>query len=111
MSNAEPNSIAELDRLIADALRRRADLMSERTPLESKTDQIETACRNRGFAVSADGYVNQAAAADLLGIAPLTLRNRRLYRGCTITNRRSGRGVEYKLSSIAQQLLDRETEK
>ncbi|RWL47205.1 MAG: hypothetical protein EOR60_09585 [Mesorhizobium sp.] len=105
---SEPNSIAELDRLIADALRRRADLIGERTPLEIKTDQVETACRNRGFAVSADGYVNQAAAADLLGIARLTLRNRRLYRGCAIISRPSGRGVEYKISSIAQELLDRE---
>ncbi|TIV67380.1 MAG: hypothetical protein E5V89_24270 [Mesorhizobium sp.] len=46
---SEPNSIAELDRLIADALRRRANLIGERTPPGGKIDQIETACRNRGL--------------------------------------------------------------
>ncbi|TIN38832.1 MAG: hypothetical protein E5Y10_24945 [Mesorhizobium sp.] len=105
---AEPNSIADIDRVIADALRRRAELMGERTPLEVKIDQIEAACRSRGFAVSADGYVNQAAAADLLGVARLTLRNRRLYRGSTIAWRSSGRSVEYQITSIAEELLSRE---
>lgn len=105
---AESNTIADLDRLIAEALRRRAALSGDQTPLEAKVDQIEAACRNRGWPVSADGFVNQAAAADLLGIARLTLRNRRLYRGCTIICRSNGRGVEYQIASIAGELLGRE---
>ena len=61
--------------------RRRADLVAQQSPLEKKIDQIETAYHARGWPVSADGYVSQAAAADFLGIANLTLQNQEYIAG------------------------------
>ncbi|CAN7769591.1 hypothetical protein [Mesorhizobium sp. LjNodule214] len=96
----ERNNLASAMRAMSTSL--------ERTPLDAKIDVVETACLKRGILVTADGYVRQPAAASLLGIAPTTLRNRRLNGGAAIASRSNGRIVEYAIAGIAAALLARE---
>lgn len=80
----------------------------ERSPLDIKIEIVETACLKRGILVSADGFIRQADAANLLAIAPHTLRNRRLNGGVAIAHRLNGKMVEYSIVGIAAALLARE---
>lgn len=68
-------------------------------------DQLRAACAARGIWVSADDRVREADAAELLGMAPKTLRNWRYTNEPLPYTTRAGRPL-YALSDLAEWLAN-----
>lgn len=63
-------------------------------------EQLAEACRRAGLRVTPDGRISEAAAADLLGLAPGTVRNWRSQHRPLAYVRIGGR-VTYRLETLA----------
>lgn len=76
-------------------------------PVAVKLAQLETACDERGVVVSADGFIRESAAAQLVGRAAVTLRN---WRYCSepLPYRRFAGRIEYRLDHLARFLVDQD---
>lgn len=87
---------------------RPADEMPQSDPVASRVELLAALARDAGHAVSLDGHVDEACFAALVGLSPLTLRNRRTNGGSLVPFRQLGgrRGrVQYALRAIAEFLL------
>jgi hypothetical protein len=69
----------------------------------STYERLLAACHERGFVVTGDGRVSEIDAAELLGLTPGSLKNKRLL-GCAPPHYRRPAGnsrVSYRLTDLA----------
>jgi len=67
-------------------------------------EQLERACRERGFSITPDGRVSEQVTATLVGRAQGTLRNWRNGAGPVLPHYKMHGRVSYKLTDIAAYL-------
>lgn len=67
-----------------------------------RAEMLRAACKLRGVWISPDGFVRECDAADLMGVTPKTLKNRRSLHDPKLPahEKRAGRTL-YALASIA----------
>ncbi len=113
-SNERDRVVAELSVMIAglENLRRRASglILSLAVDLDRDSSvttiaaQLHATCIERKHPVTGDGWTNEKAAADLIGIAPSTLRGWRDYDTPLTFRKLHSGGVQYSLIGLANYL-------
>lgn len=81
-----------------------AEPAADAAAVSTLVEQLRSACRGRGTWVSADDYVRECDAADLLGMRAKTLVNRRANGSALPHIKRAARPL-YSLATIAEWII------
>lgn len=101
--------LAEIWTMIAEAARQMERLSQQwepNDPVALMIAELRERCRVRSLDVIEGNLVDEKTAADLLGLSPVSVRNRRQqFRGQQIPSVKIGGAYHYRLADIAEAIL------